>query len=312
MRRSESTPAAGLELGSAEQLTQKAPAERDEYEGSETDVVPISIPPAILGVIVLAFLFLLSAGIWLLVGGKKDGAEARAEQQLIRSNAQEEKAEAQSILQEIQRVLEGYNSATTVEEILPFVRHPERVSRLMEGYYENQTLEPRAGAILIEQTALPLSSRSFSILGVAFDNHPKKFFLAEVENDLSVKIDWESDVAYQDIPVERALVERPIEPFMLRVYVSPDTHYVYEFSDTEQYQCFKLTFRDSEEYLFGYARKGSAAEKKLREYFTLVRSRNEPMILTVSYPENAKGDRYVAIEEFVEYRWAYAENPDDE
>lgn len=275
------------------------------------------VPPALIAIVAGGFFLLLSLGLFLAMGGRGGLAkrEERSLQHKIEENqklALEEKASASEFLDEVEQVLEGYCSATTVEEKLRFARHPNRVQPLMEQYYQDQEFVPRTGATLVEQAQLPMESLSFTIFSVTFDDGSGRIFLAEIDNDLGIRIDWESDVCYQAIPVKELIKKQPTELTDVRVFASPDHHYAYEFSDSEKYQCLKLGFRDSDEYLFGYVERGGEAERALHQLFASTRSRSEPMLLSVRYPEGGRSDRAVIIERFICPRWAYAENPQDE
>lgn len=294
------------------------PSQPAKPESPETAAVaPMRVPPALIVIVAGAFFLLLGLGVFLAMGGRAGLAkrEERSLQHKVEENqkrVQEEKAAARAFLAEVNRALEGYCSATTVEEKLRFARHPNRVQPLMEQYYQDCEFSPRTGATLVEQVQLPMESRSFTIFNVTFDDGSSGLFLAEIDNDLGVRIDWESDVCYQEIPVKELIKRQPTELTDVRVFASPDHHYAYEFSDSGKYQCLKLAFRNSDEYLFGYAERGGEAERALHQVFASTRSRSEPMLLSVRYPEGGHSDRAVIIERFICPRWAYTENPQDE
>lgn len=318
MRRSDDQLASGTvmqPLGPSISSAATAPLDSDVTGSLPT--APLRIPPALIIVTAGGFFLLLGLGIFLAMGGRGGLAqrEERSLQQKVEHSREEvlkEKQTARRILDEIARVLDGYCTATTVEEKARFARHPERVKPLMEAYYAEHEFDPRSGALLVEQVQVPMDTRSFTIFRAQFDEGPLKLFLAEIDNDLGVRIDWESDVCYQPIPIEEMLVQKPVTPTDIRVMVTPDHHYAFEFSDSEKYQCLKLTFRDSGDYLFGYVKRKSKTEKDLYNVFSRSQSGVEPMLLSVSYPENAHSDRAVLIERFICPRWAYTEDPQDE
>ena len=274
---------------------------------------PLSIPPAFIILIAGAFLVLLGIGIFLALGGRnRDSRNSFQERSRENQQAvQQEKEEAREIVASMNATLKGYTSARTVEEMLPFVRQPERVEPLMRKYYQTHPIVPVEEVKLQSQYALPIESSTFVILTAAIPDAPSRIFLAEVDNDLQIRIDWESDASYLPVDIAEYIAEKPTEPVNLRVFANPDNFYVYEFSDSTKYQCFKLTFRDNDELLFGYVERGSPTDKQLAAHFRGVRASGsfapEPLYLTVKFPENSKGERGVLIEKFIAPRWANIE-----
>lgn len=289
----------------------------DGIDVSETTEA-LRFPPALIALVGIVFLSLLGLGISLVVGAR--GGESTGEGSLSiqgRMEAQDaEELEARRLLAEITATLEGYCSATTIEERLPFIRHPERVRPLMEDYYRNRPFENLPGAKLVEQFPIPIENASFSVLTVVGENSEREIHLAEISDDFQVKIDWESAVCYQSVAISDLVEERPTEPFDIRVFAVPDNLYAYDFRDSEVYECLKLTFRDSEDYFFGYVEKGSPTFQKLYQYFANLAQAGpvgpSPMILKVHFLPDGKGENLLAIDEFVAPRWAFLENPDDE
>lgn len=271
---------------------------------------PLKIPPIFFYLAAGFFILLLGLGIFMALGGRdREGLfqvqeEAREN---IRSN-QEEEADAKKMVAVLSKALKGYNSASTIEEKLRYARQPERVEPLMRAHYSKREFKPLSGTALVSQFPLPVEDRSFVILTGKFDDSDNKLFLAEVSNDLSVRIDWESDVCYQPVEIEKYLRDKPTDSVMLRVYAQPDNFYVYEFGDGEKFQSLKLTFRDTTEHLFGYVEKESSTGKKVLEYLYKCRlagvAKPEPMILKVRFLEDSKSERGVYIEEMVSTRWA--------
>ncbi len=100
------------------------------------------------------------------------------------------------------------------------------------------------------------------------------------------------------------------------MYARPDNFYVYEFQDSSVFQCLKLTFRDNDEYLFGYVQKDSACGIELARFFQRASAggvfREEPILLSLRFTEDTRTERCVLIEDFISPRWAYVNKPSDE
>ncbi|MGJ8725221.1 MAG: hypothetical protein ACSHYB_11740 [Roseibacillus sp.] len=305
-----------LDGGESPSLLSKenSPPEADaESTASSQPAAPLRIPPVIFFLAVAAFLLLLAAGVFLALGGR-DRNSLHSMQDRSRANLQstlQEKEEARDIVEALTEALESYTSASTIEEKLVFVRQPERVEPLMRDHYKDQPLIPKEGAKLISQYALPIESSSFVILTSSFPDSSNKIFLAEADTDLNITIDWESDACYQPVDIDDYVAEKPSHSVDLRVFAKPDNFYVYEFSDSSKYQCIKLTFRDNDEFLFGYIERDSPSGLRMANHFRIVQRSGsgmpEPLFLRVKFPKNAKGERGVLIEELLAVRWANIE-----
>lgn len=279
---------------------------------------PFQIPPIVFVLFGCAFLLLLGLGIFLAMGGSNRDRMNRMQEQVLTSLAESEqkKEEAREVVDILTEAIERYTSAETVEEKLAFSRQPERVEPLMRKYYQENELTPLYGARLVSQYAIPLKDRSFVVLTTSFEDGPNKIYLAEVENDLSVRIDWESDVCYQPVNIRDYIAERPTAPVTLRVFAVPDNFYVFEFADSEKYQCLKLTFRDNPEILYGYVDRYSSTSRRMARHFEAVAQRTgikpEPLLLTVRFLEGGRAEQGVFIEEFLAPRWANIDEFADE
>ncbi|MEN8694506.1 MAG: hypothetical protein ABF334_06845 [Akkermansiaceae bacterium] len=223
---------------------------------------------------------------------------------------QKKQAEARYLLME--RTINDYLAADSVEEKLKYARHRERVEPLMRDYYSREEIQ------------IKKYSRSSEYHIVSLDNHPFVAVRAELadgesmailieEEDGEFKIDWESEVSYQEIPLEKFRIDRPEESVDLRFYVQSDRFYAYEFQDDSQWRCYKLTARNSGEYFFGYVKRGSLLEEEMNKatgYDPNKPDRLIPLLLRVSYPPAGRGLRSLQIEKIISHRWAYSTNPE--
>ncbi len=314
---------------SKEDIAIKKSLEEQEFEPSSTETTaeietltpppnPLRIPPLVFVLFGGAFFVLLGFGIFMAMGGRnRDGRFALQEK--ARENietSQQEIRVAQNIVRSLEEAIQKYTSATTIEEKLLFARQPKRVEPLMRKYYSTHEMKPLSGSELISQFAFPLKTRSFSVLTVSFDDGTENIYLAEINNDLSITIDWESDVCYQPVNIAEYILNKPTDPVTLRVYARPDNFYVYEFHDGEKYQCLKLTFRDSDDVLYGYIDRENKASQKIFNSFSQTynkkRSNYEPLLINARFLENSTIQNGVLIEDILATRWAYIDKFENE
>lgn len=316
LRRTNESKALSKSLESEDE-TELASENLEPEDFSTVNAAPLQIPPIVFVLVGGAFLLLLALGIFMALAGRRDNPNIKEDQAKARiTQSIQERKEARNIVDTITETINKYTSAATIEEKAAFIRHPKRVTPLMQEYYQRYDLETRSGAKLLSQSTFPIKSHSFLIASVSFDNDDKKNFLLEIDFDGKVRIDWESEVCYNPIDPSQFVADKPTESQLLRVYAIPDNYYVYEFSDESKYQCFRLTFRDHEETLYGYAERNTPIEKILHPLFTRIRQTGvnspQPLTLKARYLPDSRSTNGILIEEIIANRWAILDKFDDE
>jgi hypothetical protein len=174
------------------------------------------------------------------------------------------------VLQQINSCVEGYYAAGEISEKLKYVRHPERVRGMMEDYYQRQPMVTGQLHQLEKYSALDVEKVPF--------------------------VYWDDFIS-----------NRPAEPQVMRVAVKPDSFYVYEFRDSQKYDCYQLTTKNSDRHIFGYAVKGSELSIRLRQFFMRVKQLSdlspEPMMLELRFPAASDQGNCVHIDRLVAPRW---------
>lgn len=260
------------------------------------------------GWFVLFALVALVAGVWSLRSMKKGEEKAVQVQETVREKVEEdelEEAGARELVGAVEAAVESYLAADTLERILPLVRNPERVRPLIEETWSaNPPRRLRFKRLAMFQPAL-LDGKSFWVVRADVVEGPSQNLLLEQTGEREVKVDWETYVCYQPMPWDRFAVERPSgRSLEFRVWAAPDRFYSHEFSDAGKWACFRLTAKDSDEHVFGYAQADSEAAKILRTYCAGSRNGVATVILSVRVPEESASPRGVVIEKIVEPRWA--------
>jgi hypothetical protein len=211
------------------------------------------------------------------------------------------------VLQQINSCVEGYYAAGEISEKLKYVRHPERVRGMMEDYYQRQPMVTGQLHQLEKYSALDVEKVPFVYARVQMKDSSSHDVLLEQMTDGSFKLDWESEVHYQPLAWDDFISNRPAEPQVMRVAVKPDSFYVYEFRDSQKYDCYQLTTKNSDRHIFGYAVKGSELSIRLRQFFMRVKQLSdlspEPMMLELRFPAASDQGNCVHIDRLVAPRW---------
>jgi len=221
-----------------------------------------------LGVLVLLVVFVVALGYWL-AGSSNDGKPKNNHISVIELKAfdpyEQGKLDADNTLAGIRTCITGYFKATTILELLPYVRLPDRVRPLMLDYYSQN---PRASVKLKTIHGIrPLTIEQKPFIYVDTDiiceyegrQETKSYQLVlEQVGDFEFRVDWEGNVFYMPMSWKDYCLKRPLKPLDLRVIVKPDDFYAYAFRDRSRYQCYKLTSHRTREHLFGYVERGTA------------------------------------------------------
>ncbi|MEP4078495.1 hypothetical protein [Haloferula sp.] len=258
-------------------------------------------------------IFLLIAGMatistmLILDSSDSDGEVAKkaAAERLEEHEAKDE--EAFELVESIESNLKRYIAAGSVEDLLPLVRDPERVRPLMEDWYARSPIESRVFEGLGVFQPLDLEGRLFWLTTCMVEGEEPETILMEQTEDGRVFVDWESQVCYQPIPWDEYVEKRPErENLAFRVYLQPDKggFFSHEFRDEDLWSVYRLTTKNSYEYLFGYVEKGSELDEKLIEVSEKNRGYPAALLLNLAIPEGTTSPRGVVIKELLSERWA--------
>lgn len=214
-----------------------------------------------------------------------------------------ETASALALIERLERAVSGYLSASTVEEKSSYVRHRERVLPLMRDHYRRHELLGEEFESIEDLRAAEVENYPFFGVDVKVAGKTDvKLLLIEDCEDGELRFDWESEVSYQPMAISDYVGKKPTDVMEFRVYAELDSFYSYEFSDQDRYKSIKLTFRDEDEFLFGYVERGSMQERGLTAI--LEGKENEfPLLLRLRFLPDTRSRRSVLIEEVLATSW---------
>lgn len=214
--------------------------------------------------------------------------------------------EAAELVVRIESALQGYLAADSVDEMLPWVRDPQRVEPIMRAWYEEHEFEPREFKRLGVFHPLDLEGRLFWLVScVLADDTTQPGILVEQMQDGEVKVDWETRVSYQPMEWGRYVNELPEgRDLDFRVYVSPDydNYHVYQFNE-EDWEGYRLATRDSEEFMFGFVERGGELHQWIENSVRRNRGRVS-LLLRLRVPEGSLAPRSAEITAVVSPQWA--------
>jgi len=205
-------------------------------------------------------------------------------------------------LEVVQKVIKGFLNAETVTERGKYVRFSEEVVPLMKKFYGGEDLEPE-GFRSLDQSKIAYRDAYLSsfVQMKDFTNSP---IAIERKGDLYL-VDWESWVGYGDLKVEEMIVQKPTEDVTMRVIFQRKNYYNFSFIDDKKWASFRLTFLKQERSLWAYVDRESEAGKKLLMNANL--GAEQPGLVKVKYPKNARADDQVILTDFITSGWIFNE-----
>lgn len=232
---------------------------------------------------------------------------------LITEADKADKAALQSV-ETVERAIRRFCEAGSMEEMLPLIRHAERVVPLMKDHYARNPFEALGDFEIkaFEPITLGLHA-NFWMASIKTGDGSRKNLLLEESESGELLTDWETFVCHQPMSWDEYATNRPAGTTLnFRVYANPDMFFSHEFSDSKKWRCYKLTALDSEETIFGYAAEGSETATILQNLSRTNGSKPQAMILRLHLPEGMESRRGVVIEKVLSSRWLYIEAPGDD
>lgn len=273
--------------------------------------------------IVAGILLAASAGIWAFFNLNKEevAIEERALEikELAQKSAQSD-AEYNRDQEMLLECVKSYVEAPSIEERAKICRNPKETLRRMTDYYNSElTFDTYQFESILTSSEVTVQGNLVTVVAVNVTtqngeavNEPISLLL-EKQEDGSYRADWETAVVYQPNDWSTFISTKSDKPSIFRVEAKERINYgpyLFHFSDDEEYQAYRINIRgNAEKYLLGYAKKDSAADKKMKELVLSEEDTNKnskitaPMILKLAFPKDAQSEQCVEIIEVVSESW---------
>lgn len=200
--------------------------------------------------------------------------------------------------------LRNFLAAKTSTERLKFVLASDTLTAQIEEYYNRPataTIELRKidSTKFVDINGHPWCSLEFS--DQDFGAH--KVMLKEIDD--SYLIDWESFVAYGEMPWDALCQERPAAPKQMRVFLAHTPYYNFKYSDPTKYVAFRIEPQGPSKWLYGYVERESALHRQLLNHVTP--GSKQPLNVRLHFEPDAGADNLAIIDELIHTRWATPE-----
>ena len=260
-------------------------------------------------------LLLVGSAVWSLTQVQESNDQADeivVSTKSVLENEAKKDIEASDLIEKIEATSRNFFAATSPEILARYARHPERIKPLASHHYSTYPLIPNTALRTQSLQPLTLDNRAnFWMQSVQFQNREIHHLIIEIDESGEPKIDWETLVCYQPMKWDTFALTRPSgTSFDFRVYAEADNFFSHEFTDSNLWNCFRLTALDSNETLFGYAKIDASASTELLSLLHQNQERPVSVILRVNIPEGIHSRRGIVIEKVMSPRWIYLNPPD--
>ena len=199
-----------------------------------------------------------------------------------------------------ERLLGRYAAATSVAEVLPLVRDPDRVEATLEDSWQPWGCEPAfsRGAPVQSRIEHEHGRHSIVLTGRRGDFEP--FEVAFVEVDGEVKVDWEASEGVGEVRISELRAGARAGGQVVRALVRPGKYFPAEYPE-DGFLSYQLSDRAGDHFVWAFVPRGSAPAVELEEVFNensiLLERRTEfRATLRLSGPGPGGGDAFVITE----------------
>lgn len=316
-------------VGASEAMKPVEDWQRDRSEVEATAKKKGPTPWALLAFVLLPFMVLVGGAVWyksISFEQKKPtpkrttsatttsrssnlvGSSQRLSEEDLKPTA-EEREEAQRHFAEMTSVATRFLAATKPADFRGIIRQEEKWMPVIEEYYRTRPFKPKKFIEFGTVQPGALDGYSLIITSVVIEEGDvvKKTSLLFENTDNDFLIDWAAVNAYQPMNLEKFIEDRPASPVDFRVYVDNDNFYDLEYPE-EEYQSYRITFRDTGERLYGWTKRGTKEAAELSKAREQIPGKLA-MILRVKFRPDTRGRRSVLITDVVSTQWADFSRP---
>ena len=195
----------------------------------------------------------------------------------------------------------AFLDADSLEKRLALIRNAEVLRPVLTKYYETRDPGPiahrRMDAVGVESPDLRYISFSVELPGGV-----KRALELEYTGN-GYLVDWPSFVIYSEMRWSVIKREKPNTPTRIRILARSSDHYKSGFEERlyASYQISHPTKYESS--IFGYVSRGSEAHQRLESFEELRQGKALPLVLDISYPQDATADNVILIHHVISNGW---------
>lgn len=217
----------------------------------------------------------------------------------------------------LQKTIEAFLQASTMEERLKWSRKPKDTLEKMKHHYtEGSEFKVYKSSKIKKILRKKLNGENVLIVSnevtrsdelEAGKKDSVLTLLAKDENG-NYLVDWSSFEVYQPSDFKSFVSSMSTKPHTFRLVIGSRVEtgpYLYSFSDDREYQAYRINISGNEEdYLYAYAKVNSEQDIQLKKLFSQTADNvKRKSMLTLVYPENSMTSQCVEIVDVVSIHW---------
>ena len=192
--------------------------------------------------------------------------------------------------EEAETLFVSYAAARIADDVLPLVRDPKSVAPLIRA--SHQPLMIPRGWRPGGETSWTTAGEGTKLYGILEGTLPdfSRFRAYMAESNGSLLIDWKATTAYGTATFEE-LREGVGNPAEIRALIAPSGYYNATFTEAD-YRSFQLVSPDGQEVVWGYTRRGEAADGQVSGMFReglILEASKEPARVTLRLERGPEG-----------------------
>lgn len=204
----------------------------------------------------------------------------------------------------------SFLDARTMDELLPLVRHRDRLESIIRSHHQRYPLQAPGLHSLVMEPPVERGGEKVATVSIVTKSYDSiRLHLCETSS--GVKVDWESWVGSCEMPWEDLMKEKPTSPKWVRAFVSPSNYYNMDFLDEVRWRCYRLRAADRERWIFGYLDSSAPSQRALIDRMDQAGAVDDaeiPMTLKICYPDHAPSNHQVIIVDWLTEGWFVSEN----
>ena len=192
--------------------------------------------------------------------------------------------------------IKGFLEAKTIDEAVAFVSQPKRTRERWLSWLEGKPYQTPGFKHVDPATIIEVDGFfSISVMTGDFETHPIALRLEKDE----LKVDWESWAGWSEMKWSDFRKQKPTKPTLFRVYSRTTDYYNFDFSDEKAWNAYRLDSVDGQNSIYGYAPRTAVFNEDLKPDGRP----KMPVMLRLHFPQGAKADNQVIIDEIVGQGW---------
>lgn len=201
----------------------------------------------------------------------------------------------------IEKLVQDFFAATTVEARILLVRKPKTIRPYMEEYYARPGVMLPKLEKIVEMRPLADEKRVIALITVVLEGGKEHKFAAE-EKDGAWLLDWEGMVNYSALSWKDFQANKPKQSIAMRVLGSSGDFYLGNYTDKLKWCCVELTHPFEEGTVYGYFSRTDPGTASLLGLINATNTEKMPLVLDLFYEENSRPNQ-VMIRSLVNSRW---------